>query len=59
MTNGEKSVCDVVLDNGIVIEEKCFEHKGVHVENYMVEYRGERYSMTKHNGEWVYFHHYF
>ena len=58
MTSVEIKIAEMILNEGTVLNK--FEGKskeGVHIENWVVEYLGEKYTMTKNNGEWIYFLH--
>lgn len=58
MNQMEKKMCELVLNGGMVIEKNEFvSGEGISVECYTVEYLGEEYTLTKNDGEWVYFHH--
>ena len=58
MTAIEKKICETVLKDGEVKENtSCVSGEGIEIESYIVEYLGEKYTMTKNNGEWVYFFH--
>lgn len=52
-----KNICEAVLNEGTVLNKDEFECEGIAVECYLVEYLGEKYTLTKHDGEWIYFHH--
>lgn len=56
MTSMEKMLCSEILRDATSATHKEFDCEGVHVIQYDVECDGERYTMTKHNGEWVYIH---
>lgn len=58
MHEQEKRICDKVLNAGAVTRSKSFiPNNGVEIQQFMVEYKGEQYDLTRHDGEWVYFHH--
>lgn len=57
MTSGEKQICEAVLKGAEKVDRAELEIDGIKVESYAVEYGGETYHLTKHNGEWVYFFH--
>ena len=57
MSNSEKSMCDYVLEKGEIIDHYLETCEGVQIEQYVVLLFGERYVVTKNNGEWVYFFH--
>ena len=59
MTTAEKNICNIVLHEGTLANKSEYECDGIHCEFFEVEYMGERYEMTKHNNEWVYFIHTF
>lgn len=56
MTQAEKAICDDILKGGEVVVHDRFTAEGKDIECYKVHYSGEDYTMTKHDGEWVYFH---
>lgn len=53
----EKKIWDDVLKEGTMLDAKCFYVDDIKVQQWVVELAGEEYHLTKHNGEWVYFHH--
>lgn len=58
MTAIEKNICEIVLAEGTVEEKNILTSgEGIEIESYYVEYLGEHYTMTKNDGEWVYFLH--
>lgn len=57
MTNAEKSICNSLMEEGKVIGHEKVMSEGIQCEFITVEYLGETYEMTKHDGEWVYFYH--
>lgn len=54
MTEVEKRFCEDIVREGRVISMKGFICDGVDVETAEVEFEGERYIVTKNNGEYVY-----
>lgn len=59
MTTAEKNICSEVLRDATYVEHEEFECEGIKVIQFNVICDGESYTMTKHDGEWVYFHHNF
>jgi hypothetical protein len=57
MTSMEKMLCSEILRDATSATHKEFDCEGVHVIQYDVICDEEKYTMTKHNGEWVYIHH--
>jgi len=58
MTDIEKKICDEILKDGDLLEKTdAISKDGIFIEYYELSYLGEKYLMTKHNGEWIYFHH--
>lgn len=57
MTDMEKNICNSLMEEGTVISTQAVTSEGTYIEFFEVEYLGETYEMTKHDGEWVYFHH--
>ena len=58
MNAAEKATCEMILNEGVVLQKfDGFSKEGIHVECWSVEYLGEKYTMTKNNGEWIYFLH--
>lgn len=58
MTAIEKQICTEVLrDATSILRHEEFECEGKKVIQFTVIYEGEKYSLTKHDGEWVYFFH--
>lgn len=58
MNEIEKRICEEIFEEGNVIwQESEVSKEGLKMEFFAVELDGEEYDMTKHNGEWVYFHH--
>jgi len=58
MTNNEKEICEMVLSEGeIITKVDTLSREGIHVQSWAVKYHGEKYTLTKNDGEWVYFHH--
>lgn len=59
MTDIEKEICSDVLRYGEILSDMEYfcESENVYVREYVVDYEGELYYMTKNNGEWVYFLH--
>lgn len=57
MTDIEKEICNDVLRYGEILSdmEHFYESENVYIREYVVNYEGELYHMTKNNGEWVYF----
>ena len=58
MTATEKKICSAILRDATSVSHKEFEIEGIKVITFDVISDGERYIMTKHNGEWVYIYHY-
>ena len=59
MTDMEKALCQMVLDNGFI--ERVATHttdKGESQIQWDVRMNGELYTLTKLDGEWIYFFHY-
>ena len=57
MNEGERKICQYVIDDGEVIDKKEFDSEGTHIEQFVVLLEGEEYHITKHDGEYVYFFH--
>lgn len=57
MSTVEKSICEDLLKEGTVLNVDRFTCEGINVECFSIEYLNETYTMTRHDGEWVYFHH--
>lgn len=53
MTEIEKEICDYALRYGTII--KNIEYRNINTRWYTIELDGQTYSMTKQNGEWIYF----
>lgn len=57
MTTIEKEICEAVFkDCNIITVYEGFSKEGIHIKSYTVEYNGCNYTLTKNDGEWVYFH---
>lgn len=58
MTDTEKKICELTLEEGNIISVQEFHCDGVDVEQFIVEADGgEEYHITKHDDEFVYFYH--
>ena len=57
MTQAEKDICNIIFKEGNLVNIENYTSEGVVIEFFEVEYFGEIYHMTKHDGEWVYFYH--
>ena len=57
MKDEEKKMCQLVYDKGNIISVLNTECDGLEISCYVIELDGETYTVTSHNGEWVYFHH--
>ena len=55
MTEAEKKICDYVLRYGTII--KNMEYRNIKARQYIIELDGQTYTMSKQNGEWIYFFH--
>ena len=56
MKEQDKRMCEVLFKDCNIINKDEFMCDNINVECYSVEYLGHEYTLTKHNGEWVYFH---
>ena len=56
MTDNEKRLIQMMLDEGNIIRTSEYVIDGKQNTQYAVEYEGETYHITKHNGEIVYLH---
>lgn len=56
MNEIEKTTCDEVLRYGYIKNDNSFECEGINVRCYLIEYGNREYTLTKHNGEWIYFY---
>lgn len=54
----ESHLCEWLLENGTITRKECFDTDAGKSEQWTVEVDGEKYDITKLNGEWVYFFHY-
>lgn len=50
------SICNDILRYGKIISDQSFIVDGANVRQYIIEYEGITYSLTKINGEWDYIH---
>lgn len=58
MKDYEKKICDDILRYGTILSDEEFQCEGKFVRQYQIEYEGEKYNLTKQDGEWIYiFHH--
>lgn len=57
MRADEKMICESVFAKAEIVEKSEYNCEGIKVETYEVMYLGEKYIMTKNDGEWVYFLH--
>lgn len=54
----QKAICEDIFTSGNVIASyECVGDDEIIIQSYDVEYFGEKYTLTKNNGEWVYFYH--
>lgn len=58
MTDNEKRIMDDILRYGTITWYDEFDCDGKHIRQYTIIENGEKYDMTKINGEWSYFFHY-
>ena len=57
MKDEEKMMCQLVFDKGNLLEVLESECDGVNISCYVVELNGSKYTLTSHDGEWIYFNH--
>ena len=57
MREDEKKICDDILKYGTITSDKEFTCDGEFIRQYVIEYEGEEYQLTKSNGQWIYIHH--
>ena len=55
MSNEEKMMCQLVFDKGDVVSVLNSECDGIKIVCYIVDLNGESYTLTSHDGEWIYF----
>lgn len=53
---GERAICEDLLKAGRIVTQSTYICEGISVEYFCIESDGWLYDMTKHDGEWVYFH---
>ena len=54
MTENQKTMCDNILRCGDIIEDKNFTCDGDYIRQYIINYCGVKYILSKCNGEWIY-----
>lgn len=59
MKDYEKKICDDLLRYGEIVRDMSYVSNNKYIRQYtIVDTNGEKYDITKRNGEWVYLFHY-
>lgn len=57
MTAGEKNFCDMILNESKEVKHETYiTQDGTVIDFYNTIFCGCKFTMTKHDGEWVYIH---